>query len=483
MSEQVASSDRHEAGAGRWVGYRVSGRSGATSADPGEARRKARAGPVVVPVVALVALVAAAAAAAAAHRVVLIDLAVYRVGARVVLDGRSLYAGPFRNVQPGLSLPFTYPPFAALCFVPLTVLPAAVAAGVWTATGLVALGAALVLVGRGLGAPLGWRSGATLMIAAVAVEPVWQTLFMGQVNLLLLGAVVVDAVALRNRRGQGVLIGLAAAVKLTPAVFVLYLLAGKQWRAAGVATAAFAVASGLAALVLPSDSRTYWSSTVFLPSRIGGLTFSGNQSLRGALARLDIPGGVPLWVASSVVVIAAACLAATRLREQDRDVEALLAVALAGLLISPISWSHHWVWLVVAVMALVRRAVDSGSRTPAVLAAVTAVLAAVPVHRMLPKHEDRELAWVPWQHVTGNTVTILGLVLIGWLAATCLRARPATTAAGVVTGARTGGRPPQPDHRSGQTVARCPDRRAGRMQQNLRLGGICRSVSCAGASC
>ena len=167
--------------------------------------------------VPVLVLVVAAAVAGALHGG-LTDLSVYQHGGRTVLDGLSSLG----RDDPVTGLPFTYPPFAAVVMVPVAPLPAWLAAALWTGASMAALAGVVVVTRRSLGRPApGWLV-AVVAGGAVALEPVWQNLAFGQVNVFLMLAVLVDLVR-PERRWSGVLVGVAAGVKLTPLVFVVLL--------------------------------------------------------------------------------------------------------------------------------------------------------------------------------------------------------------------------------------------------------------------
>src|SRR4051812_9883124 len=120
---------------------------------------------------------------------------------------------------PWARLPFTYPPTAALLFVPLALFPTQVAWGLLGAASVVGLA---VVISTTIGALPGrppWltpaRATPVLTVLLLALEPVWRTLFLGQINLVLMAMVVLDVLVLKGSRYSGVLIGVAAAVKLT----------------------------------------------------------------------------------------------------------------------------------------------------------------------------------------------------------------------------------------------------------------------------
>ncbi|MFF7952897.1 glycosyltransferase 87 family protein [Streptomyces griseorubiginosus] len=256
---------------------------------------------------------------------------------------------------PGTPYGFTYPPFAAVAMVPMALLGLRAA----IAVGLLLNLAALVLVVRLLTGRawrrLGWY-GCTLGACALALfEPLRDTLSFGQVNLLLLALVLVDARLLATGRGRlaGVGIGLAAAVKLTPALFIGLLLVTRRWRAAAVATVVALAATGFAALVAPDASRFYWTDAMWDTTRVGRLDYVSNQSLQGILARLGETDRA-LW---AVAVLLTLCVWAVRARRAAAAQDWTAAFALTGLtacLVSPITWVHHLVWLLPSFAVLLR---------------------------------------------------------------------------------------------------------------------------------
>ncbi|MFF7983596.1 glycosyltransferase 87 family protein [Streptomyces sp. NPDC007901] len=298
----------------------------------------------------------------AAH-VSMIDLMVYRAEGSTVRAGGDLYA--LRTTA--AHLPSTYPPFAALLFTPLTLLDVPSMRTLATAGNLVLL---VVFVGLSMRLVGHARVERVLWVAAVAVwcEPVWTTVRYGQVNLLLAALVLWD---LSRRPGErpdrwaGVGVGLAAAVKLTPALFVVFLLAtglvarlggrdGGPWlRQARGAAAAFAGATLSAAAVLPYDSWRFWTGMVFRTGRVGRAEETANQALRGVLARLlHTPDPGALWVAAAALTAALGLAVAITAELRGRRAWAVAVCAVTALLISPVSWSHHWVWCVPVVLLL-----------------------------------------------------------------------------------------------------------------------------------
>ncbi|GKQ41799.1 glycosyltransferase 87 family protein [Streptomyces sp. A012304] len=256
---------------------------------------------------------------------------------------------------PGTPYGFTYPPFAAVVMLPM----ALVGLGTAIVAALLLNLAALALAARVLAGP-GWRRhgwyGVALGACALALfEPLRDTFSFGQVNILLLALVLTDCLLLSTGRTRwaGIGIGLAAAIKLTPALFIGLLLLARRPRAAAVATGTAVAATALAALIAPDASRFYWTSALWDTTRVGRLDYVSNQSLQGVLARLGVESR-PVWA-----VLAAAVLAvwAWRSRRAAAAGDWQAAFALTGLtacLVSPITWVHHLVWLLPSFAVLVR---------------------------------------------------------------------------------------------------------------------------------
>ncbi|MGW6732888.1 glycosyltransferase 87 family protein [Streptomyces sp. NPDC055013] len=295
----------------------------------------------------------------AAH-VSMVDLMVYRAQGATVRAGGDLYALRATAAR----LPATYPPFAALLFTPLTLLDTATLRTLATAGNLALL---VVFVRLSLRLAGHARVESVWWVAAVAVwcEPVWTTLRYGQINLLLAVLVLWDLSRRPEDRWSGVGIGLAAAVKLTPALFAVFLLAtgvasrrrhgcGGPWlRHARAAAASFAGATLPAAAVLPYDSWRFWTRVVFAAGRVGHAEDTANQALRGVLARLlHTPDPGAAWVLTAAVVGTTGLGVAVAAELRGERAWAVTVCGVTALLVSPVSWSHHWVWCVPVVLLL-----------------------------------------------------------------------------------------------------------------------------------
>jgi alpha-1,2-mannosyltransferase len=310
---------------------------------------------------------------------VLIDLEVYRMGGRTVLD-----AGPLYEVQYRVGgLGFTYTPFAALFFVPAALLSAFGAATVWTVLSFGALARSCHLLAREV--PRAWPASwsilqATLCLFAVAflLEPVVATVGFGQINLIIMWAVLEDVLRRNGSRAGGLLTGLAAGIKLIPGIFAVFLFAigrrGDALRA--VATAAGTVALGF--VLLPSESWAYWTGVAYDDTRVGEIGYVSNQSLNGVLARTVEGGARPLMLLGALTIIGTTLLLARALWAQGHTLFGVAIMAMGSLLASPISWSHHWVWFLVAGVALLDRARDD--RVALILLAGIVAVSVQPIH-------------------------------------------------------------------------------------------------------
>lgn len=288
----------------------------------------------------------------------LVDLHVYVDGSAALLTDR-LYDFTYAEKTPDFPLPFTYPPFAALVFFPLHYFPFTVIAVLWLLAIVVALYVVvwiafeLILGAERMREPR-WRIAAVWWTAiGIWMEPVRTTIDYGQVNVfLVLGAML----AVRSSRWwlSGGLIGVIAGIKLTPAISGLYFVARRRWGTAVWSAVVFGATVGVSFLINHKEAKRYFGTLLGDADRIGPVGSVWNQSLRGALSRLlghDVQSG-PWWLASVVVVAILAFFAWRALGPDDR-LGTLIIVQLFGLMVSPISWSHHFVWLLPTVMWLV----------------------------------------------------------------------------------------------------------------------------------
>ena len=296
-----------------------------------------------------------------------LDLDVYRLGTQAFFAHGNPYL-VLPRTHDGTVLPFTYPPFAALAFAPLLAVSLHTALIALTVISVLALGAVLALCFAQYDRRVTVVGTATLAVQALMSfsEPVRATLGFGQVNLLLMALVAVDTLAPLKQRGY--LVGLAAAIKLTPAAFILFFLVRKDFRSAARAAGTFAGCVLVTWVIAPDASSHYWTTLVFQGERVGDPGYIGNQSLRGLIARLG--GGELPWAVAAVAVLV---LTAFAIRRARHPVPAMLTCGIGALLVSPVSWTHHWVWVApaIGVLAWHRR------WWPAVLATIVFVVSPI----------------------------------------------------------------------------------------------------------
>jgi len=371
-----------------------------------------------------------------------IDLAVYRMGGRTWLHGRSLY-GAGLVTPAGLRLPFTYPPISAVIFSPLALLPMAAADTVLTVASIALDAVALRMFLRTLAGPgagslwaVGW-----LLPGMLLLEPVRSTLAYGQVNILLMALVTVDCLAEKPHWPRGALTGLAAAMKLTPAAFVLFFLLRRDYRAAATAGISFAAAAAAAAgfVLAGPDSMTYWTSAVFHSNRIGEPSTAANQCIQAVLARAGLDPqtlpGMAAWLALSALVVVAAWRGMRHAFAASQPCWALSLNAFAALLISPISWSHHWVWCAPALLTLADVGVRRRHRLALAVAACGVVLFATAPQWWLGKFAGPALKWAAWEQAVGSSyVLFAALVLFLSARGQLISRRPAAVLPGTSPG-------------------------------------------------
>ncbi len=401
-----------------------------------------------------------------------VDLAVYRSGGLIVRHIRPYYdphlAAPLYDWAGygKLHLPFTYTPFAAVSFALISFVPYQLSLKLSVAVDLVALLAAVWFTLGGLGyRRLTTRAGATLLGAGALLwtEPVLRTIYLGQVNLVLLALIMWDLCqpdTAKSRWWKGFGTGIAAGIKLTPLIFIPYLLVARKFRQAAMALAGFVFTVAAGFVFLPDDSRKWWFDGLFAQGqRTGFIGWNGNQSLDGFITRLagSINGGRPAWIVAAVAFGVAGVVCAGLLDRKGYPMLGLLMAALTGLLASPVSWDHHWVWIIPGVVVAAHYAVLAwrrGARRAAagcglLAAAIIAWFGAWPTKffHVTPPNLGKDslgLLWIPkntnpswyqwygdqrwfpefrwhgWALIWGNAYILAGLVLFGVLLAVAL---------------------------------------------------------------
>jgi alpha-1,2-mannosyltransferase len=341
------------------------------------------------------------------------DANVYLQAGRDVLEGRDVYSSR-------AALPYTYPPLWALVCAPLALLPAPLGIVAFA----VASGTLCWWVLRRI-RPTG--SHAWLWVGlAVLSAPIGRSLYLGQVNPFLVALLLVDVVALPVAlRGVGT--GLAAAIKVTPAFLALPFLVDRDWRSLARTVGTFAVVTGLAFLALPEASRTYWTGLLWQASRVGDPAYPDNQSLLGLCMRVVGPDAATLVARVGTVVVLVLCWRAVSLQQRHHaSLAAFTAAGMGAALVSPVSWSHHWIWLVIASALLWRRGRQGWAL------ALLAPLVATPLwlaERVLP-----ELGL--YGPLSGLLTSLPGLAGLGCLVFLAARPLPAVSAAAAPASAR-----------------------------------------------
>jgi len=363
-----------------------------------------------------------------------VDLHVYVGGAGMLDHPGALYDYVYADQTPDFPLPFTYPPFAAIVFYPLHLLPFGLVAFAWQLGIFAALYGVVLISQRLLGS--GAASAATssggdhrtaMLWTAVGIwtEPLRSTFDYGQINVLLVLAVLY-AVYSTRWWVSGLLVGLAAGVKLTPAASGLYFVGARRWAAVVFSAVVFIGTVGISWLIIGDETRFYFTKLLGDASRVGPIGTSFNQSWRGGISRIlgHDAGYEPLVLAGIAVTAVLAVLAWRAIGGASDRLGAILVVQLFGLLLSPISWTHHWVWLIPLMIWLLHGPLRErlGAR---VLGWGWLALTLVGVPWLLSFAQPT--IWViprPWYLAWAGLVYIVAtLATLAWIAATGRRSR------------------------------------------------------------
>lgn len=321
------------------------------------------------------------------------DLTIYLIGGDAYRHGLPIYEQHYQDWS------FTYPPVTVLLFGPLSLVPDPLR--VVAALGIAAVAVVIWLTFR----MLGYQSGPGLVGAVLGLtaamlwlQPVFDTLGQGQVNIALMLLVLADFALARHRRWpMGVLIGVATAIKLTPGLFILYLLLTRRFRSAVTAGATFVALNVLGFIVAPSDSRQFWFGGIFADSaRVAGpdgIDSGYNQSLHGVLVRaLGIDGGNVAWYPLALIALVGGLAVAVAASRRGEEAWGVVVCALTALLVSPLSWHEHWVWVVPVLVLLA----DIGRRIHRTAPVVAGLLPSVVwlgfLMWPLPLHQPDQLA-------------------------------------------------------------------------------------------
>jgi alpha-1,2-mannosyltransferase len=281
-----------------------------------------------------------------------VDFDVYLMGAKQVFTGR-LYTTYLFFPR----VPFTYPPIAALLFVPFTLVSRVTGQAIWAVISTILLIGFLHCSLRAV-RPFWKKSDLVLWslilaLPTMALNPISMTFDFGQINILLALLVLADLTGNHFVKEQtipiprGIMTGIAAALKLTPLIFVPFLFATKQIRAGCVALITFSVCGIVMLVAAPSEAWSYWTRYVFDAHRVGGVIYISNQSLRSTIYRFN-HGRPPesLLIVLVLLVGIIGLWAAVWAYRSSSPLLGVLLCAVTGLLVSPITWAHHLVWIV-----------------------------------------------------------------------------------------------------------------------------------------
>jgi alpha-1,2-mannosyltransferase len=286
-----------------------------------------------------------------------LDLRVYRGAGQAWLHGAKPYLLHFT----GRNLAFTYPPFALTVLLPLAWGPLRMVETIWWLLSAACLVGVLTVALRRTTTLTGGRSVAVAALvgglSAIAFEPLRSNMDYGQINWILMFLIVLDLTAVRGR-WRGTLVGVAAAIKLTPLVYLGYFLVRRQWRTAARGLTVFVLCNLIGAAVVGTDTWRFWARLFTKMGSTGPTGFVSNQSWLGMLYRAPFGGGtvaLVLWIPLVLLTLAAGLALARCLLQSDREIEAVVALAFTELLVSPISWTHHWSWLVLVPLITARQ--------------------------------------------------------------------------------------------------------------------------------
>ncbi|MCP2324847.1 alpha-1,2-mannosyltransferase [Hamadaea flava] len=303
-----------------------------------------------IAIVALLAVAALAFDAAFATRHGFFDLKVYYGAVNWWVHGDGEL---YDFIKPRSTYGFTYPPFAAVAMLPMAFVPWGVAIAL---ASLMTIAATGLVVWWLVAEPDRRYKTALIMALLIAYEPMRETFLFGQVNMLLVALVAGDLFfgVGKNRKWAGLGIGLATAVKLTPGLFILYLLLTKRWRAAFVAMGTAAGATLATAAIAPDMAREFFTNALWDTDRIGSLAFISNQSLQGLVARLNPEDPSKLaWLVLALGVLVVWVLRSRRAFQAGDEAAGLAVTGVVTGLVSPVTWIHHLVWLIPSLILLV----------------------------------------------------------------------------------------------------------------------------------
>lgn len=348
------------------------------------------------------------------------DFAVYHAAGEAVLNGLSMYdikahAGIVADSQ------FAYPTFAALLIVPFSLFDRAVAEVLWNFATALLFGAILWL-SLGMADAVNRKLRTTLVVAAMVpsyflLDPVVVNFDLGQINMVVVALVLADFSRSMPDRWRGFAIGVAAGIKLTPLIFMVYLVCIGRWRDALRAALGMFFTIAVTFAVLPGDSRRYWFGGMFASSErlVSDFPALVNHSLSGLFSRLSGTSAVPSWapfvtVPVGLLGLAAAVWAARR----GQAMVGMLVVGFTALLVSPVTWPHHAIWLVPALVWLTFATWRAGTLLPRVIAVAVVVHSALALYDPVQRLEgDVAVQTTPSGNLVASLGGLLGMIVLG----------------------------------------------------------------------
>jgi hypothetical protein len=307
------------------------------------------------------------------------DFNVYYHAAREVIAGRDPYQ---RSL--GDWTPYIYPPLLSELMVPFALLPLPVAAYFWFLVSVASIVGAAWMSARlatqsselvsgtlkkGAAVSSLWQAGIAAVAVVVVLRFVLDTFNLGQVNALVAGLAVAHVyLYARGRKAlSAIVLVIAVSIKLTPALLLVYHLAKLRLKFA-LACAAVLVAVTLVSF-LPFGATRVEAFRVFVSRTVKNeqgydFAYAGNQSLRGAIARLthraneaSSSSGAesrepaePITLLISLVLLACSVFAAVR---AQNELAAAAPFFCCMVMLSPLSWKAHYVILLLPVARLV----------------------------------------------------------------------------------------------------------------------------------
>lgn len=308
------------------------------------------------------------------------DFLVYYRGAKAFWESPNVYESLINTGTAG-DLPYSYPPSSLLFFTPLTLFGETVGLMLFTLVSLVALWWVITLTLRKCSIADAEKWALVSLPLAIWVDPVHNTFHHGQVNIVLMALVLTDLwweSPKRKYLPTGVLTGIAAAVKMTPALFGLYFLFTRNWKALGAAIATGLASLGIAGLLKPEALTYYFTTQIGQMSGVLGLNRSHNQSARGLVARF-VPADAQTYFTAIMFagIVALALLALRRLFASRAKESAVMCIALLSILLAPITWQHHYVWVVPLCILMAVGGIRNANPWPLFLVAVYSTISLV----------------------------------------------------------------------------------------------------------